>query len=402
MVLYTNLAYLRVHFFGGRSTIILSRSGAICQTLACLIAGLRCGIRLFYTAKTDSHYRESLILSCRLSVPVCVSVLNLPKGIYVSCEYSPVRVQYALLTQSQFGSIVFDSPWNIIRRMKTRRIARFEEIAQKLVEGTFARLFAGRLRPLEVANALADAMEDQAVPGPGGSLQAPNRYWVALNPADHSALLAQQPDLADDLSRHLYDLADQLGFVLSHPPVVSLKPEEDVPLHEVRVYARWLPPEDNSFDKEDSVTRQMSPSPSHAIDEEQPLPTRPFLILEGQRHIALAGLTVSLGRSLDNDIIVDDARVSRRHAQLRRRYDRYVIFDLGSKGGTNVNGYPVQECVLEAGDVISLAGVEIIYGEDTPTPAPPPYTAGGTPPMRRSSLPETGQLPPIPTDSSGT
>jgi hypothetical protein len=280
--------------------------------------------------------------------------------------------------------------------MKTPRIARFEEIMQRLVEGTFARLFAGHLRPTEVANALAHAMEDHATSGPGDLPQAPNHYWVALNPADHDALLTQRPRLADDLSRHLFDMADQLGFVLQTLPTVSLTAQPDVPLHQVRVNARWLPYEGGG------ATRQMSPSSSHSIDEEQPPRTRPFLILEGQRHVALLSPSVSLGRSFGNDILVDDTRVSRQHAQLRRRYDHYVIFDLGSTGGTTVNGYAVQECVLEAGDVISLAGVEIIYGEDTPTPAPPPQVTGGTPAMRRSALPETGQLPPVTSDSSET
>jgi len=45
-----------------------------------------------------------------------------------------------------------------------------------------------------------------------------------------------------------------------------------------------------------------------------------------------------------------------------------VLYDLGSRGGTRINGYPVGECVLYSGDVISFAGVEVIYGEDPPTP----------------------------------
>jgi hypothetical protein len=301
-----------------------------------------------------------------------------------------------------FFSIASDKSWNIIRIMKTSHIARFEETVQRLVEGTFARLFAGRLRPREVANALAHAMEDHAVSGPSGSDLAPNRYWVALNPADYDALLKQQPGLAGDLARHLYELAEDLGFELSYPPVVSLASQADVPLHQARVDAHYQSP-DLAMDREEgAATRQMPLAINRGTDNDQPLPTRPFLILEGRRHIAINHPTVSMGRSLDNDIIVDDARVSRRHAQLRRRYDRYVIFDLGSTGGTSVNGYQVQECVLEAGDIISLAGVEIIYGEDTPTPGPPPSRTKHTPALRRSSLPETGQLPPVPTDSSET
>jgi hypothetical protein len=286
--------------------------------------------------------------------------------------------------------------------MKTNHIARFEEVVQRLVEGTFARLFAGRLRPLEVANALAHAMEDHAVAGSGDLPQAPNHYWVTLNPADHSALLAQQPNLADDLARHLLELAHQAGFELVNLPEVSLTAQGDVPLHQVRVSARWLRPEGDRVTEERDSTRQMTlPTKPDAQSEQVPA-TRPFLILEGRRHVAIVSPTISLGRSLDNDIIVDDARVSRHHAQLRHRYDRYVIFDLGSTGGTTVNGYPVQECVLEAGDIISLGGVEIIYGEDTATSAPPTRGTGGTPALRRPPSRETAQLPPVSTDPSET
>jgi hypothetical protein len=284
--------------------------------------------------------------------------------------------------------------------MNTNHIARFEELVQRLVEGTFARLFAGRLQPLEVANALAHALEDHVVPRPGGIPQAPNHYWVALNPIDYDALFEEQPDLVDDLAAHLFDLAHQAGFALAQPPEVNLASQRDVPLHQVRVSARWLPLDSAKTGEESDSTRQMSlPADGMAHEEQEPV-TRPFLILEGQRHIALLNPTVNLGRSLDNDIIVDDARVSRQHAQLRRRYGRYVLFDLGSTGGTAVNGYPVQECVLEAGDVISLAGVELIYGEDSPTPPPLSRGTSGTPALRRPSSSDTAQFPSAPVDPS--
>ncbi len=285
--------------------------------------------------------------------------------------------------------------------MNANHITRFEEIVQQLVEGTFSRLFAGRLRPIQVANALARAMEDHALSQPDGTPLAPNHYQVALNPADHSALLTSQPHLADDLARHLFDLAHQADFALPQLPSVDLVPRPEVALHRVQVSASRQPGGDETADN----TRQM-PLPSNQADEDHAPASRPFLILEGRRHIPLTSSTVGLGRHLDNDIIVDDSRVSRQHAQLRRRYERYVIYDLGSTGGTSVNGYPVKECVLEAGDVISLAGVDIIYGEDSPTPPPaPPRRTQGTPsmpPVRLPpALPETGELP-KPTDQPET
>ena len=73
---------------------------------------------------------------------------------------------------------------------------------------------------------------------------------------------------------------------------------------------------------------------------------------------------MNLGRQLDNDIVVEDPTVSRRHAQLQWRHGHYVIFDFGSRAGTLVNGQRVAECVLRAGDVMTLGNVSIIYGEE--------------------------------------
>jgi pSer/pThr/pTyr-binding forkhead associated (FHA) protein len=94
-------------------------------------------------------------------------------------------------------------------------------------------------------------------------------------------------------------------------------------------------------------------------------PPRAFVILEGERTITLSQSVLNVGRRFDSDIILDDPRVSRAHAQLRLRFGHYVVYDLGSTGGTFVNGQRVGECVLRPGDVISLGGVPIIYGEDS-------------------------------------
>jgi pSer/pThr/pTyr-binding forkhead associated (FHA) protein len=106
-----------------------------------------------------------------------------------------------------------------------------------------------------------------------------------------------------------------------------------------------------------------------------------FLILEGRRHVSLNKPVVTIGRALDNDVVIDDPRVSRHHAQLRLRQGRYVLYDTGSSGGTLVNNQPVSEVALNAGDVISLAGAQVIFGEDTPTPPQPPVKMDDTLPL---------------------
>jgi hypothetical protein len=255
------------------------------------------------------------------------------------------------------------------------KIARFEALAERLVEGTFARLFAGRLRPLEVATHLTRAMEDYHVLSPDGIPQAPTHYWVYLHPDDRDALAVEQPALEIELARHVAELAAQAGLVLEVTPVVRVVADGGMGPRQVRVEARWMPEEATGVER----TREMEPGEEDAEAAAAIAPRgRPFLVLEGRRHVNLVQPVISVGRALDNDMIIEDARVSRHHAQLRLRYGRYVLYDLGSAGGTQINGYPIEECVLQSGDVISFAGVQVIYGEDPPTPIPLPGS-GDTP-----------------------
>ena len=88
------------------------------------------------------------------------------------------------------------------------KLAKFESLAGQWVEGTFGRLLGGRLQPMEVATALARAMEDEQFTADNGDQFAPNIYWVYLNPIDYAALRDSQPDLPIDLARSLIALAE--------------------------------------------------------------------------------------------------------------------------------------------------------------------------------------------------
>jgi len=249
------------------------------------------------------------------------------------------------------------------------KIAHFEDLAERLVEGTFARIFAGRIKPLEVATHLARAMEDHKILSPDGAPQAPTHYWVYLHPEDCGALAIEQPALETKLAHHVAELASQAGMKLQFEPIVHVLPDKSMGAREVRVEARWIPLE---AAQKVEKTHEMETGAEEEEAEKIAPPGRPFLILEGRRHVDLLQPTVSIGRALDNDVIIEDPRVSRHHAQLRRRYGRYVLYDLGSSGGTQINGYPVEECVLHAGDVVSFAGVQVVYSEAPPTPIPLP------------------------------
>lgn len=90
-----------------------------------------------------------------------------------------------------------------------------------------------------------------------------------------------------------------------------------------------------------------------------------FLAPQGQGGVPVIALTadeIGLGRSLDNDIVVDDIAASRYHLRLRKIDDRYQVEDLNSANGTFLNGRQLSEAVvLNEGDRISIGETSWVY-----------------------------------------
>jgi hypothetical protein len=71
---------------------------------------------------------------------------------------------------------------------------------------------------------------------------------------------------------------------------------------------------------------------------------------------------VLVGRGRNPRFVLDDPRVSRTHAVIRREGDGTVIEDLGSASGTTINGVPATAATrLRNGDIIALATVKMRY-----------------------------------------
>ena len=70
----------------------------------------------------------------------------------------------------------------------------------------------------------------------------------------------------------------------------------------------------------------------------------------------LSAETTRIGRQPDNDIaLTGDLDVSRHHAELRRHPDgSFELIDLGSHGGTFVNGDRITRTMLTEQDIIRL------------------------------------------------
>lgn len=82
----------------------------------------------------------------------------------------------------------------------------------------------------------------------------------------------------------------------------------------------------------------------------------------------LEPLPFSIGRADDADLQIDSNRVSREHASVIFEGGAYRIRDLGSTNGTFVNGQPIDEVVLNDGDLVTIADCELTFVRSEPSP----------------------------------
>lgn len=81
---------------------------------------------------------------------------------------------------------------------------------------------------------------------------------------------------------------------------------------------------------------------------------------------------ITIGRTMDNDVVLADPGISRQHMSIRDKGGAYILKDLGSSNGTKLNGKPVDEEVLRPGDVITAGGAEVKFvssASEKPKPA---------------------------------
>jgi len=92
-----------------------------------------------------------------------------------------------------------------------------------------------------------------------------------------------------------------------------------------------------------------------------PRSTSRALLVGGGKRRVLGGEGLTIGRSHDCGIVLDDPNVSRRHAELRPEGEGWAVADLGSTNGITVNGSRVERAVLQPGDEIALGRSRLTF-----------------------------------------
>jgi FHA domain/Domain of unknown function (DUF1707) len=85
-----------------------------------------------------------------------------------------------------------------------------------------------------------------------------------------------------------------------------------------------------------------------------------------------SGTSFSIGRTQDCDLRIADLSVSRRHAQLDRGEEGWLLTDLGSHNGTRVNGWLVREPVpVRVGDMLQFGSAMFVIRDEPPAQPDP-------------------------------
>ncbi|MGH2857633.1 MAG: FhaA domain-containing protein [Solirubrobacteraceae bacterium] len=248
-----------------------------------------------------------------------------------------------------------------------------------LVEGTFSRAFRSEVRPVEIARKLAREMEEHRTTSLN-RVYAPNEYRVWLSPRDRERFAGYEDALASELVGYLLEHARREHLALTSRPVVEFETDERLGLGEFGIETlavdlaaeadnrseRYAPPEPAAGPIADPPGRTMIFGSADRVAEPlEELARRrqetALLVMEGRR-LVVGSEGVTLGRSRRCEIVVDDANVSRTHAEVRPRGGGWVLSDLGSTNGTRLNGRRLdQPEKLEPGDRIELGATTLTF-----------------------------------------
>ncbi len=203
---------------------------------------------------------------------------------------------------------------------------------------------------------LTEAIHNSIANGDFSVQAPPDIFTVYLCPQD-AAMIETQSNWQEAFYPIINEIALEYNLRLEKTPSIRLAKKNSLLPTEVRVKANTSNP---ITGQTSAVAAKVEP----VADEPTRRNMQGCLILEDESNYYLDLPVINIGRKSNNHLVIDDLRVSRTHAQIRTAESGYMIFDTGSTGGTYINGERVTQRQLKPGDVISLAGVKLIFTQD--------------------------------------
>ncbi len=272
-----------------------------------------------------------------------------------------------------------------------------ESKIEGLFEGIFGRAFRTHVQPVELARKLAKEMDEHRSVSVS-RVYVPNEYTVYLSTADRQQFASYEGSLVGELQEYLTEHARREAYALLTPPRVRFAIDDDLAVGEFGIATRVAQPEDGV----PSLPAPAEPTPARSVSipvapqpvpvpvpdappsatmiyrsqepAADPLETSPSpepeeekvtLTLEGRAH-PITSRSVVIGRSRECDLRVADGNASRRHAEVVQEGATYLVVDLGSTNGTELNGRRITREELTDGDRITIGATDLIFGRSLP------------------------------------
>ncbi len=242
-----------------------------------------------------------------------------------------------------------------------------EKRLRSLIEINLTKYLPGPTYQDRIAQRLTEALQNSlAAQRRGGAEKNNSDFALAIHPSTYEQW-NKEPLLMDGLLKIFRLMAGEVGIQTESPFKLTIVTDPTVEIDDLQIRTLKSANVAETQDAQENAANDSTP------------PSKPaFLIVGGTKVFSIQASVTNIGRRLDNHLVVNDPRVSRYHAQIRCSRGRFIIFDLNSTGGTYVNGQRTNQSVLYPGDVISLAGLPIIFGQDNP---PMNMSTGGTAPL---------------------
>jgi Protein of unknown function (DUF3662)/FHA domain len=236
----------------------------------------------------------------------------------------------------------------------------FEQRLEGAVEGLFARAFRSGVQPVELGKRLVRAVEDGRAVGVS-RVYVPNVYTYELSRRDRERFADYESALARELAALAVETARGNDWAMLGPARVEFETGDDLDVGRFRLASRV-----EAADQQADYAAGRPPEPVGPATAMLPgQPRRPkvrapasLVLLQGGQPVRVFPLDapeLRVGRAERSDIALADPGVSRNHARVLREGDDFIIEDLRSTNGTEVNGQPVRRRRLAHGDVVKLA-----------------------------------------------
>jgi len=225
----------------------------------------------------------------------------------------------------------------------------FEKGLERAVNGAFAKTFRSGLQPVEITSALRRELDTKAAVVARDRILAPNRFTVRMSHTDYARMNALGVTLIDELTALLQKHGTEQRYQFTGAILITLQDDRSL---------------------SEGLVQIDSSTVATTVD------WTPVLDINGTRHPLVKARTV-IGRGSDSDITIDDTGTSRRHVEILWDGARAQVRDLGSTNGSQLNGVPVSQAILEPDSIVTIGRTRIVFhvlaqaSNETPRAAAP-------------------------------